>query len=323
MNISKNHKNKYLIICTGLLLSFSSFAQDAAQPVSDARKGFLQVFDWDITTWLLIFIFVIMAISISALYSSLKALTGKYSVADKTAEIKPTVKEESEDEKESFWTRFDKKFLTRAVPVEREADVMLDNNYDGIRELDNSLPPWWKWGFVFTIVFAVVYLLSYHVAGTGKLQLAEYQDELTVAELAKAERMKLTGENVNEGNVKVLAEPEAIAAGKDIFTRNCVACHLADGGGQVGPNLTDQFWIHGGGIKNIFTTITNGVPAKGMISWKTQLTPKQIQQVASYILTFQGTTPAVAKEPQGDKWTEAAVPVDSTAVSSADSTVKN
>lgn len=305
MNNKINVINKFYFTGVGiLLLSYQTNAQNKSPVNPAARDGFTKIFDYDASTWLLIILFCIMAITIFVLYSSLKVIMRHYDPAERKTEINLPLREKINVDKENVWTKFDRKFLTRAIPLEREADIMLDHNYDGIRELDNSLPPWWKWGFIFTIIFAVVYMISYHVSGTGKLQLQEYKDELTQAQIAKEERIKISGENVNEENVIVLSEVNGLAEGKNIFVKNCVACHLADGGGQVGPNLTDDFWIHGGGIKNIFATITNGVPAKGMISWKTQLAPKQIQQVASFIVTLQGTKPLVAKEPQGDKWVD-------------------
>ena len=305
MNNKINFNNKFYLIGVGIiLLSQQTNAQNTAPVNHGARDGFTKIFDYDASTWLLILLFCVMAITIFVLYSSLKAIMRYYGPAERKAEKNIPLQVKINEDKENAWTKFDRKFLTRAIPLEREADIMLDHNYDGIRELDNSLPPWWKWGFIFTIIFAVVYMISYHVSGTGKLQLQEYKDELTQAQIAKEERIKISGENVNEENVIVLTDVNGLAEGKNIFVKNCVACHLADGGGQVGPNLTDDFWIHGGGIKNIFATITNGVPAKGMISWKTQLIPKQIQQVASFILTLQGTKPLVAKDPQGDIWVE-------------------
>ncbi|HQV00013.1 MAG TPA: cbb3-type cytochrome c oxidase N-terminal domain-containing protein, partial [Bacteroidia bacterium] len=213
--------------------------------------------------------------------------------------------------------------MVDSVPVSKEKDIVLDHDYDGIKELDNNLPPWWKYGFYLTIVFSFLYMFVYHVTGTGKLQLAEYNDELHAAQLAKAERMKSSAENITEDNVVALKETDVLAKGKDSYDKLCAACHRADGGGQVGPNLTDEFWLHGGGIKNIFHTITYGVPDKGMISWQSQLSPKQIQYVASYLMTMQGTKPAGPKEPQGEKWTEvAATTADSTTTATADSLSK-
>ena len=203
--------------------------------------------------------------------------------------------------------------LTRSVPVEQERDVLLDHDYDGIRELDNKLPPWWIWGFYVTIVFAFVYVFYYHFSGSGKLMVAEYQEELSQAALENEERIRMKTDFVTAENVVRLTDQAALSEGAVIFQKNCLACHGDKGQGNVGPNVTDAYWLHGGGIKNIFHTINEGVPSKGMISWKTQLSPKQIQQVSSYIMNLQGTNPAGAKDPQGELYAE---PADSTGFTS-------
>lgn len=195
-----------------------------------------------------------------------------------------------------IWT-----FVNRSTPIENEKDILLDHNYDGIRELDSRVPPWFSWLFYLTILFAIYYMLNYHVLGTGKLMYDEYADEMQTAEIQRAELIR-TGAFLNEETVTRLTDPAAINKGKQIFSTNCVACHGTDGGGIVGPNLTDKYWIHGGGIKNIFKTIKYGVPNKGMISWQTQLNPNQMQEVASYVLSLQGTTPAAPKAPEGEIW---------------------
>lgn len=196
--------------------------------------------------------------------------------------------------------------LNNAVPIEQEEEVMTDHVYDGIRELDNQLPTWWVWLFNLTIVFAVVYLVWFHVLDKGKLQIQEYKDELAVAAAQKKARMAAAGPeaSVDENTVTALTSKVKLTAGKEIFTNYCAACHGQAGEGKVGPNLTDVYWLHGGGIKNVFKTIKYGVPQKGMISWENQLSPAQIQEVASYILTLQGTNPPNAKAPQGDKYVE-------------------
>lgn len=204
------------------------------------------------------------------------------------------------------WKWLDKQ-LTDAVPLEREADVMTDHEYDGIRELDNNLPPWWVYGFYFTIIFGFFYLLNYHVFRTSPLPAQEYQEQLAEAELQKKEHLKEVAANVDETNVTLLTDAGMLSSGKEIYNGNCAACHGQAGEGGVGPNLTDKFWLHGGGISNVFKTIKYGVPAKGMIAWQSQLKPEAIQKVASYVLSLQGTNPANAKEAQGPEWVEEAL----------------
>lgn len=189
--------------------------------------------------------------------------------------------------------------LTDAKPVEKEAEVMTDHNYDGIHELDNNLPPWWLWGFYFTIAFSVVYMIRYHVMD-GPLQHDEYLAEVEEGKKEVEAYLATASNLVDETNVTLLTDETSLAKGKEIYTTNCVACHLPDGGGQVGPNLTDAYWLHGGDIKDVFKTIKYGVPTKGMIAWKEQLNPSQMQAVASYILSLQGTTPANPKAPEGE-----------------------
>lgn len=189
-------------------------------------------------------------------------------------------------------------------PIELEEEIALDHNYDGIRELDNNLPPWWKALFYGSIVWGVGYLFYYHVTGNGMLSAELYLAEMKQAELEHEEYLKTAAESVNESTVTVLSDAGAIAKGKSIYMANCVACHGALGEGGVGPNFADNYWIHGGSIKDIFSTIKYGVPAKGMISWSTQLRPLEMQQVASFILTLQGTNPPNQKEAQGTIWIE-------------------
>ncbi len=206
--------------------------------------------------------------------------------------------------------------LTDAVAVEEEESIMLDHDYDGIRELDNNLPPWWKYGFYLTIVVAVIYLINFHVLGTGDLQLKEYEKEITKAKLEVDEFMKNSASNVDENTVKLLTESSDIEAGKAVFIANCAACHGQLGEGTVGPNFADDYWIHGGSVQDIFKSIKYGWVEKGMKSWKEDLSPMQISQVTSFIKSLRGTNPPNAKAPQGDLYVEGgAAPVsDSTAV---------
>lgn len=194
-----------------------------------------------------------------------------------------------------------RKSLTGSVPVDQEEDILLDHEYDGIKELDNRIPTWYNYLFYLTIIFAIVYMLYYHVFSSNTSMYDEYKEEMQTAQMHKKELEK-TGTSINAKNVTLLTSPADLSAGKTIFETNCVACHRKDAGGLVGPNLTDKYWIHGGGIKNVFHTISEGVPQKGMITWKTQLKPKQIQEVASYVLSLQGSNPPNPKPPQGTIW---------------------
>ncbi len=200
--------------------------------------------------------------------------------------------------------------LTDAVPVDEEEDVLMDHEYDGIHELDNNLPPWWVYGFYASIVFGVIYIFNYHITGNGDLQIAEYNNEMLEAEAAKAAFVTTQENVVDESNVELLTAASDIAAGGKTFKLYCAPCHGENGGSQpggVGPNLTDDYWIHGGSVTDIFKIIKYGVSEKGMVSWQAQLNPTQIQQVSSFIKSLAGTNPENPKEPQGDFWEEAKV----------------
>ena len=220
--------------------------------------------------------------------------------------LSPEAKERYMGAREARMKKYDLRAIYRKLmgtrPISEEGELELDHNYDGIRELDNKLPPWWLYSFYASIIFAAGYLAYYHIFD-GDSQLDEYEQEMIAAKNAVEEYKKNAPDLVSAENVTLLTDASDLEEGKSIFQTNCVACHAADGGGGIGPNLTDEYWILGGGIKNVFHTISEGGRAgKGMVSWKSTLKPTQIQQVASYVLSLQGTTPANPKEPQGDIW---------------------
>jgi cytochrome c oxidase cbb3-type subunit III len=177
------------------------------------------------------------------------------------------------------------KLLTDAVEIEDEATILMDHEYDGIRELDNNLPPWWKWGFYATIVFAVVYLAHYHVFKTGDLQEAEYEKEMAEAQIAIDAYNAEMAWAVDENSVTFLSDIAELNAGKSIYLKNCASCHMEDGTGGIGVNLTDNEWLYGNSINEIFKTITYGAQ-NGMKSWKEDLNPIERQQVSSYVFSL-------------------------------------
>jgi cytochrome c oxidase cbb3-type subunit 3 len=201
--------------------------------------------------------------------------------------------------------------LTRSKDIEQESDVMLDHDYDGIKELDNVLPPWWVYLFYGTILFGLVYLVRFHIVGDYN-QAQEFKNEVEIAALENAKNKSATPDDMNVDKVTLLIDAASLAKGKEIFTNACAACHKADGGGLVGPNLTDKNWINGGGIKNVFKLISEGSKNNAnMVAWNKNLKPTEIQNVASYILSLQGTNPAGAKAAEGELWVEAAtVPIE-------------
>ncbi len=191
--------------------------------------------------------------------------------------------------------------LTKRVEPEQEKDILMHHEYDGIRELDNVLPPWWLWLFYATIVWGVVYVVNVHVFRIWPDQDTEYAQEMAQAEVDIAAYVALQAAAVDENTVVALTDASAIGSGEKIFQEFCKACHGNAGeGNAVGPNLTDAYWLHGGSINDVFRTIKYGVVEKGMQSWKAELNPEQMQAVASYIFSIQGSNPANAKEPQGE-----------------------
>jgi cytochrome c oxidase cbb3-type subunit 3 len=205
----------------------------------------------------------------------------------------------------SWWDEFKLKYITgkmKPVGGKEEKQMMLDHNYDGIVELDNHMPPWLVNVFYLTIAFAVVYFTYYSVLGLGKTQLEEYAEEQRLAAIQIEQYQAMAVSSIDENSVVFDESASALSAGQQIFSANCVACHASDGGGGVGPNLTDEYWIHGGSIQDIFKVTKYGVPEKGMIPWADQLSPEEMQQVSSYIKTLVGTTPANPKAPQGEKF---------------------
>jgi len=289
-------KLKYLITSAILALPGLSTAQEE----NASTMSFFEQYQIEIVLGLAV---VVALVSVMAMYTLLVTLR----VVLKLKRAEMGIKEEERElipakegeEGVGFWRRFWNR-INASVPVSREMEIATDHEYDGIRELDNRLPPWWLWGFYVTIVFGIGYLINYHVLGTGLTQEEEFQAEMVRAEEEVKAYLASLDNLIDENNVVLLTEAGDINAGKAIYQQNCAVCHAADGGGGVGPNLTDQYWIHGGDLPSIFKTIKYGVPSKGMIAWESQLSPKKMQQVASYIYTLEGTTPAEPKEPQGE-----------------------
>ncbi|MFI5130954.1 MAG: cbb3-type cytochrome c oxidase N-terminal domain-containing protein [Chitinophagales bacterium] len=200
----------------------------------------------------------------------------------------------------SWWDKFNK-----FRPVTQESELDLGHDYDGIRELNNRLPPWWIYGFYLTIIIAGIYFWRYHVSHTAPSSKEEFEISMTNGDRKVEQYLKMKGDNVDENTVTLLTGAEDIAAGKAIFNnpQNCITCHREDAGGNVGPNLTDDYWLYGGNIKEIFKIIKYGTN-KGMRSWKDDLSAKQMAQVAGYIKSLHGTNPLNPKEHQGELYNE-------------------
>ncbi|MCB0700202.1 MAG: c-type cytochrome [Chitinophagaceae bacterium] len=285
-----------LLLIGASLMSVYAQAQEvaeAAAPVSKSIAGMRKE-----EFYMLISVITLELIVLLVLMLLIKVMIAAITAKPETEAAKAAA---AKIKKVSFWDRFH-----AAVAIEKEEDILLDHNYDGIQELDNSLPPWWKYGFYLTIFIGVIYIWYYHAGGNGPSSREEYVAEVKQGEKEVAAYLATAADNVDENSVEMLDE-SGIAAGKDIFIKNCVACHANDGGGNaVGPNLTDDYWLHGGSLKDVFKTIKYGWPDKGMRSWKDDFSPKQIAQLASFVKSLHGTTPAVPKDPQGELYIEAA-----------------
>jgi cytochrome c oxidase cbb3-type subunit 3 len=281
--VSKTGLKTIALIAT-TVLSVDAMAQDAAVAVQQTTFGGLT----PTVFYLFLAVISVELFIIGALFFVLKRLIN----LNKAEEVVEVVHEVSLLDK-----------FNASVAVEDERDILLDHNYDGIKELDNSLPPWWKYGFYFTIVWGIAYLIYFHL-GSGPSSEKEYNDEVALAQLQIEEFMKKSANAVDENNVTLASDAGSLDAGKAVYMDNCAACHGRLGEGGVGPNLTDDYWLHGGSINDIFKTIKYGVPAKGMKAWQAELSPSQIRQVSSFIKSLHGTNPPNAKEKQGELYKE-------------------
>jgi cytochrome c oxidase cbb3-type subunit 3 len=288
-------KNKSLYLATALLLSATAATAQAAAPVVQADNNF----------YLRLFSYGLAGFAALVLLGALLSLSHLLNVMIKMQQLK--IYEEhgieafvkaAKPTQVPFLMRLYKQW-TNVVPIEKEKDIMFDHDYDGIHELDNSLPPWWVAMFALTIVFSLGYLYIYHFSGIGFGSKEEYDTEVKTSQKAVKAFLATQANRVDETNVEVLTDPNDVAIGKSIFMANCVACHGANGEGGVGPNMTDDYWINGGDIASLFKTVKYGKPEKGMISWQAQIKPAEMQKVVSFIWTLRGTNPPNQKAPQG------------------------
>ena len=317
VELSKQNKTLVLLLTLlGLGMVSPAIAQDAAASTDAASElasssayygGLSSLSFWTLSTVLVLELVVIFVLIY--FIRNLWRILNPSPIAAKEAK-------QGSSWLKTTWASLDKKFLTKAAPIEQEADIMLDHDYDGIKELDNALPPWWKYGFYITILVAVFYMLKFEVWHTGLNPTEEYNTEMAEAKAETDAYLASMKENVDEKSV-VMLDAAGIAAGKTLFTKTCVACHSPNGGGGVGPNLTDNYTIHGAAIQDIFKTIKYGYPDKGMQAWQSNFSPVEMQQLASYVKSLVNTNVAEGKAPQGDLIKEeAAAPV-------ADSTKAN
>lgn len=276
----------------------------AAEPVVEVSKWGFGASDLynDILIVALVIVMVTLLFSALVVHRAMKAIlkVTMPEVVRQEEEDKIRAKEEGRSKWRSKW-----KNISGLNTPEEEKDLMMDHEFDGIQELDNPVPIWFNALFYSTVIFGIAYLLIYQVFHLAPDQDQEYVIEMEKAEIAKNEYLAKSANQVDENSV--VFDPAMATAGKSIFVANCVACHGANGEGGIGPNLTDKFWIHGGDIKDIFRTVKYGVPEKGMVPWEQTLTPAQIAEVSSYILSLQGTNPPNAKAPEGTEVSATAI----------------
>ena len=275
------------------LTSVSLFAQDAAPAVAPAVAPEKLIGGMSQTVFFLITgVILIEAILIYVLMINIRKMVTQTNMDLYNAAP------ESQSSFAKWWDS-----INEFKPLEKESDIDLGHDYDGIRELDNKLPPWWLYGFYGTIVFALFYLWSFHITHTSPSTAQEYKIAVDKAEKEVAAYLKTKGDNINESNVKMLPAAD-IAEGANLFKGTCVACHAANGGGGVGPNLTDEYWLNGGDIKSVFKTIKYGIRA--MPAWQNNFSGKQMAQLASYVESLRNTNVAGGKAPQGEIYKEEA-----------------
>jgi cytochrome c oxidase cbb3-type subunit III len=302
---------KLMMLISGFLVTRSSFAQE---PSPTAQSFMDDSFNHPMVTYYVVFamLFVsIVLVSVVAIYvfrivGILREQVEKDKAQKLGVEYVPAP---------GWWERFTQR-MNASVPVEQEKSIELDHSYDGIKELDNHLPPWWKWLFYGTIGWAVVYVIVFHFSATLPLSEEEYQIEIAQAEeQARQLKAEQPQASIDESNLQYSADPAILEKGKTVFANNpCGSCHRNDGGGNtIGPNLTDEYWIHGGDVKNVFNTIKNGAVDKGMPAWGNAMSAQDLRDVTFYIMSLQGTKPPDAKGPQGERFEQTtSVKTDST-----------
>jgi cytochrome c oxidase cbb3-type subunit 3 len=297
------------IVGIGALLSLMSQVAQAqyATAVTPSLTFGIDLANMPVDIYVLMFAVLVEMIMVYGLVKSI------FRLLRQAEEEIPATDEPMVPEKTFFQT------INQTVAIEEEHTLDLQHDYDGIRELDNKVPSWWMMSFYASILFGVIYMIRMYGTQTLPTQLEELAEANKVAAIQKEAYLKLAANNVDENSVKI-SDAAGIAAGKDLFKTNCVACHGSGGEGTVGPNLTDDYWLHQGGLKDIFYTIKYGWAEKGMKSWKEDFSPSQMADIASYVSTLRGTNPPNPKEKQGELWIESGVALNDSSAVVVDST---
>ena len=292
-----------LTIITFLFIAVSAFAQSSekAETATEAISTSSGDIYWNLLIIAFagtIFILLVVALTLLKTFNSLskELLNPTPFVKEEFKQLEYHEWVNMKKNKPSIWNK-----VLELKPLSEEKDIELEHEFDGIKELDNPTPAWFMYLFYATIIIAVGYMFYYHVFDWGQLQDEEYATEIMEAEEAKKAYLAKAANIIDENSVTESTDAAVISAGQAIYNTNCVACHGDKGQGVVGPNLTDEYWLHGGSINKVFKTIKYGIPEKGMISWEKTLSPKQIADVSNFINSLKGSNPANAKAPQGEK----------------------
>lgn len=295
---------KINIILSLLFLSWGAFAQTTSEPAKIViPEPSIGLSITELLIIALLFFAVVLLVVAVTLFNAFKVMLKEQQ------DPQPFVKYEKPEQLDyvewlklkkttpNIWTK-----LLSLKPLEEEKNLEIPHAYDGIKELSNPVPAWFNVLFFGTVIFGLAYLYYYHIGGYGERQNDEYLTEMTKADLETKLFLAKSATKVDESNVKI--DPAQIVSGKGVFDANCIACHGDKGQGLVGPNLTDEFWLHGGSVVDVFKTVKYGVPAKGMVSWEKNLSSQKMSEVTNYIMSLKGTNPAGAKAPQGEKYEE-------------------
>ncbi len=286
-------KKVNLILIFSLIAGFA-IAQDAE--VVKAGGGLTTT---EIVVLASLIFMTLLVIVVYLMFNTFKTIYKERSNPQPLMPAKKRSWEDVEKPDKNIWEK-----LLSLKPISEEKNIVLKHKYDGIEELNNPVPGWFNFLFYGTIVFGAIYLYIYEFSGIGGTQRDEYVAEINLAETERLASLKKMGAAIDENTVVVDQTPAVLENGALLYGAYCKSCHGDAGQGTVGPNLTDEFWLHGGSVNDVFKTIKYGVVDKGMVAWGKNMSPKNISDITNYILSLKGTNPPNAKAPQGEKHIE-------------------
>jgi cytochrome c oxidase cbb3-type subunit III len=282
----KTRRNLSIALLFFLPIALSAQAMDTTTSAPASSTNFLRMFLLGL---------IVMEVVVLTIFGNIFYKQFNYFEKGPSPE-QPDVKKESALAR--WWNK-----MNNFGPIEDEAKIDLGHNYDGIRELDNNIPAWFTGIFLATVLFGVIYMWRYHIAEISPLQIEEYKLEEEQAAIDHAQYLKTAGSTIDEATLAFSSEAADLENGKKLYLSNCANCHVADGGGAQGPNLTDKNWVYGCAPGDIYKSIKYGRP-KGMMAWKDNFNDKQITELMNYVHFLQGSKPASPKPAQGDECKE-------------------